>query len=149
MLWKSLVAVALLGGCAEPALAGLYTDDLSRCLVENTSAADKITLVQWIVVAISQHPAVSSLNKATDADIDKTNAAVGALLMRLLTDTCVEKSKKAIQYEGAAAIQSSFMVLGQVAAADLFADSSVKKVMAGLGKYVDEKKLQALKDPAP
>jgi hypothetical protein len=41
------------------------------------------------------------------------------------------------------------MVLGQVAAADLFADSSVKKVMAGLGKYVDEKKLQALKDPAP
>ncbi len=79
MQWKSVVAATLLGGCAVPALAGLYTDDLSRCLVENTSPADKITLVQWIGVAISQHPAISSLNKATDADIDKTNAAVGAL----------------------------------------------------------------------
>jgi hypothetical protein len=69
--------------------------------------------------------------------------------MRLLTDSCAEKSKKAIKYEGAAAIQTSLMVLGQVAAADLFADPNVKKGMAGLGKYMDEKKLQALKDQAP
>ena len=55
-------------------------------------------------------------------------------MMRLLTDTCLDKSKKAIKYEGAAAIQASLAVLGQVAAADLFADPAVKKVTAGLSK---------------
>jgi hypothetical protein len=141
--WRIVLAV-LVASHAMPSWAGLYTDDLSRCLVEGTSKADKTVLVQWVVLAISQHPAVTTLSKGTDADIDQANAAVGELLMRLLTDTCRDKSKLAIRYEGAGAIQTAFGTLGQVATADLFSDPSVQKVMAGLATHLDEAKLKTL-----
>ena len=146
MRWKKHFLSALLCGSVAPVMAGVYTDDLSRCLVESTSKSDKATLVQWVVVAISQHPSVSALSKATDSDVEKANAAAGALFMQLLTDTCVEKSRKALKYEGAAAIQAAFAVLGQVATTDLFTDPNVQKVMAGLDKHLDTKKLEALKE---
>ncbi len=146
MRLKLILAALLLYGQTAPAVAGIYTDDLSRCLVESTSKADQATLVQWVVVAILQHPAVATLGKTTDLDIDKINAAAGDLFMRLLTDACVDKSKKAIKYEGPAAIQAAFAVLGQVAMQELFTDEHVKKVMAGLKEHVDDKKLEALKE---
>jgi hypothetical protein len=146
MRLKFVLAASLLYGQTAPAVAGIYTDDLSRCLVESTSKADQATLVQWVVVAILQHPAVATLGKTTDLDIDKANAAAGDLFMRLLTDACLEKSKKAIKYEGQAAIQAAFSVLGQVAMQDLFTDERVKKVMAGLKEHVDAKKLAALNE---
>lgn len=146
MRMKPIVATILLSACSAPSVAGMYTDDLSRCLVEGTSKADKTVLVQWIVMAISQHPAVTTLNKGSAADIDQSNAATGALFMKLLTETCVEQTKKAVKYEGPAAIQGAFGVLGQSATMELFSDPEVQKVMNGLVAYVDEKKLEALKE---
>jgi hypothetical protein len=117
--------------------------------VEASSKEDKATLVRWIFVALSQNAAISSLSTATEADIEKSNAAVGALFMRLLTDACVDKAKKAIRYEGAAAMQASFEVLGRVASSELFSDPKVSAVMAGLEKHVDKNKIEALKEGEP
>jgi hypothetical protein len=111
---RALVAIALLS--ATPAMAGIYTDDLSRCLVE----------------------------KITPADVDRHNKAAGALLMRLLTESCVATSKKAVKYEGGAALQTSFSVLGQAAAGEIFANPDVLKIMGGLEQYLDKEKLEAL-----
>lgn len=142
--FAALLLVALCA-CASSAHAGLYTDDMSRCLVESSTPEDKAALVRWIFVALSQNPAISSLSKATAEDIERSNAAVGALFMRLLTVACAEKTKKAIQYEGPAATQASFEVLGRVASAGLFADPKVQAVIAGIEKHVDRKKLDELK----
>jgi len=141
-----LICVALLiYGVVPPALAGIYGDDLTRCLIERSSKSDHEALVQWLVVAILQHPTVAPLGKTTAADIDKANTAVGDLLMRLLTDACLDQTKKAIKYEPTA-IQAAFAVLGQVAAADIFADAHVKTVMSGVKDHIDNKKLEALKE---
>ena len=67
-----------------------------------------------------------------------------ALFTKLLTETCVDTSKKAIKYEGAVAIQSAFQVLGQAAAGELFVHPDVTKVMSGLEEFLDSKKLEAL-----
>jgi hypothetical protein len=139
---NALLAIAFLS--ATPAMAGIYTDDLSRCLVEKTTTEDKTTLVQWIFVAMAQHPSVSSLTKITPADVDRNNKAAGALMMRLLTESCVEASKKAVKYEGGAAFETSFSVLGQAAAGELFAHPDVLKIMGGLEKYLDKDKLGEL-----
>jgi hypothetical protein len=146
---NTALVMILMCGSTLPAMAGVYTDDLSRCLVESSTKEDRTALVQWIFAAISQNPSISALGKATDADIEKANAAVGSLFMRLLTETCVDKAKKAIKYEGAVAIQGAFEVLGKVASSDLFSDPKVQAVMAGLIKHVDSKKLEALKDGEP
>ena len=93
---------------------------------------------------MSRHPSVSAMTKITNEDVDKHNKAAAELFTRLLTETCVEQSKKAIKNEGAVAIQSSFQVLGQVAAGELFASPDVAAVMSGLDKHLDAKKLEAL-----
>lgn len=139
------VLAALTMFAAMPAAqAGVYTDDLSRCLVEKSTANDKSLLVQWIFVAMAQHPSVNSLSKISAEDVEKHNKAAGDLFMRLLTETCVEDSKKAMKYEGAIAIQTAFQVLGQAAAREIFSDPAVGKMMSGLDKYVDKKKLEVL-----
>ena len=67
-----------------------------------------------------------------------------ALFTKLLTETCVETSKKAIKCEGPVAIQAAFQVLGQVAAGERFAHPDVTRVMSGLEEFLDGKKLEAL-----
>ncbi len=124
--------------------AGLYTDDLSRCLVEKTSKEDRASLVRWMFAAAAAHPAVAPIAKVSMEQQDGANKAVGELFTRLLTGSCKEKAKNAITYEGAAAIQMSFQVLGQVAGSELFQSPEVARVMAGLEKHVDKKKLDAL-----
>ncbi len=44
-----------------------------------------------------------------DSDLEQANATTGALFMRLVTETCVDASRKAIKYEGPVAIQLSFL----------------------------------------
>lgn len=73
------------------------------------------------------------------------NASTGALVMRLLTDSCKEKTKKALKYEGPATIQLSFQVLGQVAAGELFSSPEVQKAISGMQGHIDKTKLDELK----
>jgi len=140
---RRLAAVGLLVAIS-PVQAGVYTDDLSRCLVDKSSTADKSVLVQWIFVAMAQHPSVVSLTKISTDDKEKHNRQAGELFMRLLTDTCADESKKALKNEGALAIQTAFQVLGQAAAREIFSDPSVAEMMSGLDKYVDKEKLETL-----
>ena len=133
---------------AAPSFAGLYTDDLSRCIVASTTSDDRTNLMKWMFVAMSQHPSVSSLAAVKPADLEAANRTVGQLFMRLLTETCLQQARDALRIEGVGAIQSSFQVLGQVAASGLFSDPSVAKAMSNLNQYLDNAKLEALAAPA-
>jgi hypothetical protein len=144
MRYKIVLLASLLCLGTTTSWAGPYTDDLSRCLVEKTSEDDKVALVQWVVMALTQHPAVSSLAKTTAADVEKSNAAAGAVFTRLLAEDCADKYKNAVRYDGPGAIEAAFGVLGQVATRDLFMHAEVQAVMAGLAKHMDEDKLRAL-----
>ena len=85
----------------------------------------------------------------TAADIDAANQVTGILFMKLLTESCKTQTQKALRFEGPATIQLSFTVLGQVAGAELFSNPVVAKNMADLEKFVDSKKIEALKSEAP
>lgn len=124
------------------AWAGLYTDDLSRCLVSSTTPKDKVNLVKWMFTAASRHPAVSSIASVSDKQLDDMNKEVAELFVSLLTETCKEQAQKAVRYEGQIAIQGGFQVLGQVAAAELFSSPEVSAGMDGLAKHIDNQKLQ-------
>jgi hypothetical protein len=135
----SFAVIFLVG--TSPATAGVYSDDLSRCLVSSTTAKDKIDLVRWLVSTMSLHPDVSkviSVNAQQRTEIDKS---VALILQRLLTEKCRNQTLIALKNEGQAAIATSFEVLGKVAAEELFANPSVLKGFENLGKYIDEKKI--------
>ena len=52
------------------------------------------------------------------------------------------QAQQAVKYEGAAAVQTGFQMLGQVAARELFADPGVTRGLGELEKYVDSRKIE-------
>ena len=121
--------------------AGPYTDDLSKCILESTTPEDRTELVKWMFAAISVHPAVKQIASVSSAQIEEANKQTAALVVKLLTKTCNKQARAAIKYEGQISIQSSFQILGQVAAKEIFANKDVKAGLAGFGNNIDKKKL--------
>ena len=146
VLKRILLLLFLIGVLCHPlpATAGPYTNDLTKCIVESTTTDDRTALLNWIFTAASLHPALSSIASVSQEHMDKANKRTADLFMKLLTDTCRQQAKKAIQYEGQLAIQTSFQILGQVAAKELFSSPEVAAGMSELDKHIDEKKLKSL-----
>ncbi len=141
---KILIALIIAGVMllfSSGANAGVYSDDLSRCLVESSTPSDKMVLVKWMFTAMSLHPAVKSIASVSKKQLDISNKETGDLLVKLLTISCKEQAIKAIKYEGAAALHSSFNVFGQVAAKELFSNPDVAAGMAGLNKYMNSEEI--------
>lgn len=132
----------LLAACALPAHAGLYADDLSRCLVEKTTAEDKNTLVRWVIATTTLHPAVQPIARVSAESRARANRDTARIFERLLTESCLDQTRQAVKIEGAAAIQSGFQTLGQVAMAELFADPKVADALGELDRQIDVKKLR-------
>lgn len=138
--WIAMLAVASLFG-SVPAVAGPYSDDLSKCLVRSTGDAEKRTLVKWIFAAVALHPEVADISSVTPAQRTEMTRDTAKIFEKLLTSSCRAEVQQAVQYEGPQTIGSSFQVLGQVAARELFSNPSVAANMADLGKYIDQKRI--------
>ena len=147
---KTRLAAFLLAMLATgSASAGVYTDALGKCLVDNTTTEDRTMLVRWLFTAASAHPAISSLSTVSAADRDAANKTTASLFVRLLTESCKDAAMTAMKFEGPATLQLSFQVLGQVAGAELFSNPQVAAVMADLDKHLDPGALDLLKaEPA-
>ena len=141
MRWgqAALGALALSAGLAQ---AGPYSDDLAKCLVESTTAADKNALVKWMFATAALHPAVKSIASVTEAERAEITRSTAQLFEKLLTVSCRAQAQQAVKYEGAAAVQTGFQMLGQVAARELFADPGVTQGLGELEKYVDSRKIE-------
>lgn len=117
--------------------AGPDADALGHCLVVNSSEDDKLALVTWMFAAMSMHPAVSELAEVSNADREQSLRAMAELTTVLLTERCREEARTAISSEGAIAMQTSFAILGQVAATELFANPQVALGLAALDTFLD------------
>ena len=94
--------------------------------------------------AMALHPAVKDLAQVRESDRTSLNEQMGALTFRLLGEDCLDKTQKAVKYEGGPAVQASFQVLGQVAAGELFSNPSVAQGLADLERYMHDDKLNEL-----
>ncbi len=138
-LIATLAAASFLG--SVPAAAGPYSDDLAKCLVRSTGDVEKRTLVKWIFAAVALHPEVADISSVTPAQRTEMTRNTAKIFEKLLTDSCRAEVQQAVQYEGPQTIGSSFQVLGQVAARELFSNPNVAANMADLGKYIDQKRI--------
>ena len=144
----SLGLLALLGA-AQPASAGVYTDDLSKCLVSGTTPEQKAVLVNWMFSAMSLNPAVAKYVAIPEARRKQFNVDMAHLVYSLLTETCRKEMQAAVKYEGSEAIGAGFNVLGQVAGRELFSNPEVGKALSALNRYIDEDKLKAAMTETP
>jgi hypothetical protein len=131
-----------------PSSAGPFGDEMAKCLVRATTPADKSVLVQWMFAFMTLHPEVKQFASVTAAQREALNKRMGDLVVALLSDRCVNESREALKNEGAGTIESSFALLGQVAAQALFTHPDVANGLADFGKAVDGEKLKALLESA-
>ena len=129
---------------AGAANAGVYGDDLAKCLVAKAKPADQTKLLLWIYSAMSYHPEVRPYSQFTDTRREELAVEAGRLMQRLLTDDCHKETVAGLKYEGQSVIESGFNVLGQVAMRGLMNDPAVTGGMAKLTEGVDPEKLKAL-----
>ncbi|QUD86580.1 hypothetical protein [Phenylobacterium montanum] len=146
MIRRAAALVMMMALCASggPARAGVYSDDLSKCLVKSSSASDQTALIAWMYLAMSAHPALKSYTTITDAQRQAADKTASELMQRLLIVDCHTESVAALKYEGTSTIETAFSVLGQVAMRGLIGDPAVAKEFAGLQKYVDKTKFSDL-----
>ena len=139
-----LITAFFLTSAVPNAHAGIYIENLSKCLVKSTSTDDRTDLVKWMFSAASLHPAVQSITTVSKQQLDEANKNTADLLTRLLTHSCEQETKKAVEFEGNVTIQTSFQVLGEVAGRELFSSPEVNDGMSEIGKYLNQEKLDYL-----
>jgi hypothetical protein len=139
--WLFLVLLA----CA-PAYPGPFTDDMGKCLVRSATAEDKSLLVQWMFATMTIHPDVKHMGQVTEAQRAQLNKKMGDLMVALLSDRCPKESREAVKNEGMQAVESSFNLLGQVAAQELFTNPDVAAGLSEFAKGIDESKIKNLFD---
>ena len=138
-------AVLAAGLTGQPASAGPFADELSKCLVGSSSTDDRVLLVQWMFAALSLHPAVQPMVSVKADQRDVATKKAGVIFSRLLTENCRKESVAALKNEGNSAIGVAFGVLGQVASRDLMSNPNVEKGMGDLGSQLEgDAKLGAL-----
>lgn len=146
------VVTAILVFCLvpiQPVVAGPFSDELSRCLVKQTSDADRVLLIRWIYAAMSKHPEVSDMSAVSAGDGDQLNRELGELTTVLLTERCGDAATDAVKYDGPVAIETAFGVLGQVAMQGIMSDPAVGTYIGGLEQWLDGERLKALLPQEP
>ncbi len=140
------LSIALCAGLlpiGSAASAGIYTDDLSRCVVQASSAADQSVLVRWMFGAVSANPDIADMVKVTDAQRDETTRAFAAISERLILQDCRKQAILAVKYEGTSAFEAAFATLGQVAGRGLMSSPEASKQLSKLDTYLDDQKWKA------
>lgn len=122
--------------------AGEYSDALSDCLLRSTTEEGKHSLVKWMFVAMALHPAVAEIADVSLSAREQANRQMAELLIDLLGTRCFNETRLALSNEGALALQTSFTVLGQVAATNLFSEPNVAAGLASLETYINAEDLE-------
>lgn len=139
-MFRGLI-VALILAAPVAAQQPQPVEALSTCLAENTSGKDRKDLARWIFLAIAAHP---DMKPHTAADLtaatDESSRVMGALVTRLLADSCVNQTKAVMAANGPQSLQLAFQNLGQLAMAELTTDKSVQTAMALFERYVDQQR---------
>lgn len=140
---RNVFAAIILAGvvAAAPTQAGVYTDDLTKCLVASASPDDQLVLIKWVFGVISAAPQIKTYSTVTDAQRDALSKQTGQLMQRLLTKDCRTQAVAAIKYEGSSTFESSFEVLGQVAMRGLTSSPEVSKGFGALSNGVDQQSI--------
>jgi len=141
---RGALCLLLLGAISSvPAQAGVFADDLSRCLVRSTTPDDRTLLRKWTFALMSADPDLATMSKVDAATHDTLDKQTGEMMIRLLTDMCPKEALAAIQSEGPGVMFGTFAVLGQYAQGELMQKPPVVAALKNFAKFWDTPKLKA------
>jgi hypothetical protein len=143
---SAALAIALL--VPETASAGVFGDDLSRCLVEKASESDQRSLKRWMFSAFSADPALASLANITPKQRTAISSEAANVYNRLLLLDCRKQALAALKNEGTAVMGPAFGVLGRSVANGIFRSPAAEAELDKLASFFDETALNKLFEEA-
>ncbi|NUR46230.1 MAG: hypothetical protein HOP91_08780 [Sphingomonas sp.] len=136
----ALASVAISG----QARAGVFADDLSRCLVTKTSEADQNVLMRWLFSAFALDPTLGPLTKITPDQRKQFTKDAAGVYNRLILVDCRAQTIAALKNESGDAIGPAFNTLGQSTAKHLFQSPAAVEELKQLGESFDAQGLKKL-----
>ncbi|WP_416202533.1 hypothetical protein [Acinetobacter sp. ANC 4558] len=136
-----IVITTALIGITQTTMAGSSVDQLSDCLVQSTTAADKTAVLQWTFVALSAHPDLKAFSQVSPEQKQQLDKKVAQVLQRIIVEQCSAQTKTVIQQEGIEAVGDSFQELGRSTGEEILKNPEVKQQLKGLVRYMDLTKL--------
>ena len=142
---KSAVSALALSAVFMPAdsIAGPATDALAACVADNTTGKDRKDLAKWVFVAMSAHPEIKPLSKASDAVKESLDKNLATLATKLITESCRAEAHQAFSTEGEKSFEFAFHALGRLAMQELTTNPAVSASFSNYVKYLDRAKFEA------
>ena len=110
----------------------------------STNKRDTTKLIKWIFKVYSDHPEVSYMVDLSDREKNFIDKEMADLFTRLLSEDCLNESKKAQKYEGNIVFFNAFKVLGQTASQGFMGNPDVQRSMKKVYELMDYEKLNYL-----
>ncbi len=116
--------------------AETYTNDLAKCMIEETTISEKVNLVKWAVRLFGEHPSVDivKLDQSSTINLDKQ---IGSLVSSLLLDRCRPLARKALDYEGERSLITAFGIVSRASSNKIISHPNVQAASQEWGKYLD------------
>lgn len=142
---KLLLSALTLSATFMPAIsfAGPTTDALASCVADNTTGKDRKDLAKWVFVAMSAHPEIKPLSKASDAVKESLDKNLASLATKLITESCRAEAHQAFSTEGEKSFEFAFHALGRLAMQELTTNPAVSASFSNYVKYLDRSKFEA------
>ena len=143
-LYIVTVLTFLLNVSNKPIFAGPFGDDMAKCLVTSTSNRDRTKLLKWMFRVYGEHPEVSYMVNLSDREKKVIDKDIADIFTRLLSEDCIDETKKALDNEGDNVMFTAFQLLGQVAANGFNENPSVERSINKFVELVEYEKLDYL-----
>ena len=128
----------------KPIFAGPFGDEMAKCLVTSTSNRDRTKLVKWMFRVYGEHPEVSYMVDLSDREKKVIDKDIADVFTRLLSEDCLDETKKALDYEGDNVMFTAFQALGQVAAQGFNVNPIVERNINKFTEFIEYEKLDYL-----
>lgn len=138
------IPAMLLCAVSSNAEAGVFTDDLTRCLVSKATPSDRSAFMAWMFSAVSSDPELRKFTTLDRAKREQIAASAADMFQRLLVVDCRKETVAALKAEGQDALSQSFGGLGRAATEQMFQSPEARAELESLGKNFDESKMKAL-----
>ena len=116
--------------------AGLYADELGKCMINNASELDKNNLIQWMFISMSKHPLNAKRVDKNDLYEQLISVSVGKLISDLTMNKCRKETELTKNVEGASGIVFAVGMLTSYAAQSMYENPDVKNYMDEADKYI-------------
>ena len=144
ILYIFTVLTFLLNISYKPIFAGPFADEMAKCLVTSTNKRDRTKLIKWIFRVYGDHPEVTYMVDLSDREKNVIDKDVANIFTRLLSEDCIDETKKALDYEGDKVMFNAFQILGQVASKGIVENPDVMKSINKFVELIDYEKLDYL-----